>query len=88
MHATFQTIHCHLFTKNTDCHSVTMINLQQRIYLVKSYGIGDVSYRYEIGLFNHKYTDVHITVNGIKKLIKKFDETESVEVKEREKGIP
>lgn len=62
-----------------------MLTLQQRIYLVKCYGIGAVSYRYAIQLFNEKYPDVPVTRNGLKKLLKKFDETGSVEDKKKSK---
>jgi hypothetical protein len=55
-----------------------MLTLQQRIYLVKCYGIGDVSYQYAINLFHQKYPDVAVTKMTLKKLIAKFDETGSV----------
>lgn len=55
-----------------------MLTLDQRIYLVKCYGIGNVSYQYAIQLFHQKYPDVRITRQAATKLIKKFDRTGDV----------
>ena len=55
-----------------------MLTLQQRIYLVKCYGIGNISYRHAIELFNEKYPAVEISRQSLKKLIRKFDLTGDV----------
>lgn len=55
-----------------------MLTLEQRIYLVKCYGIGNVSYKYAIEVFNEKYPDVKVTRKAVRKLIYKFDSTGDV----------
>lgn len=64
-----------------------MLTLQQRIYLVKCYGTGQVSYKYAIQLFNEKYEDVSVSRQALKKLIKKFDETGSVANKKKPRKV-
>lgn len=55
-----------------------MLTLEQRVYLIKCYGIGDVSYSYAISVFNDKFPDVHPSKTAVKKLVRKFTETGSV----------
>lgn len=62
-----------------------MLTLQQRIYLVKCYGIGDISYRHAIELFQEKYPTVNISRQSLKKLIRKFDITGDVKNLEKTK---
>lgn len=55
-----------------------MLTLQQKIYLIQCYGMGDKSYRYIKEEFNEKFRGVNISRNGIRKLVKKFLKTGSV----------
>lgn len=60
-----------------------MLTLEQRIYLVKCYGLGNVSYNYAIHLFNERYPNVAVSRPALKKLINKFDQTGSVANKKK-----
>jgi hypothetical protein len=55
-----------------------MLTLEQRVYLIKCYGLGQASYSHAIDKFHGKFPMVTISVNGLKKLVKKFTETGSV----------
>lgn len=61
----------------------TMLTLQQRIYLIKCYGIGEVSYGHAIELFNIKYPGVYVSINSLRKLVRKFDQTGQVTDKKK-----
>lgn len=50
-----------------------ILTLQQRIYLIKRYEIRDI-----LKKFNVKFPAINIAINSSKKLVKKFDETDSV----------
>lgn len=64
-----------------------MLTLEQRIYLVKCYGIGEISYKYAIELFNRKYPEVYVSVNCVRELILKFDNTGDVKDIKKQKRI-
>lgn len=55
-----------------------MLTLQQKIYLIQSYGMGDKSYRYIIEQFSEKFPGVHVSRMGVRKLVEKFLHTGSV----------
>lgn len=55
-----------------------MFTKQERIYLIKCYGIGDVSYRYAIDLFHEKFPNTAVSRQSLRKLVNKFNETGSV----------
>ena len=55
-----------------------MFTLQQRIYLIKCYGIGEVSYKFAIEMFNRKFPGIHVSVNALRNLVRKFDKTGDV----------
>ncbi|KAF2891218.1 hypothetical protein ILUMI_14954 [Ignelater luminosus] len=60
-----------------------MLTLAQRIYLVKCYGIGNVSYKYTISVFNKKYPVVHVSIPALINLLKKFNATGDVKDEKR-----
>lgn len=55
-----------------------MLTLEQRVYLIKCYGLGEASYSHAIDKFHEKFPVVSISANGLKKLVKKFTKTGSV----------
>lgn len=63
-----------------------MLTLEQRIYLIQCYGIGEVSYKYAIEIFNRKFPDVYVSVNTLRNLVHKFTVHGDVkDVKKRKK---
>ena len=64
-----------------------MLELQHRIYLIKCYRIGNVSYQFAINLFHEKYPNVTITRKALKKLVLKFNETGSVADRKKAKKL-
>ncbi|KAF2887905.1 hypothetical protein ILUMI_18269 [Ignelater luminosus] len=60
-----------------------MLTLAQRIYLVKCYGIGNVSYKYAINVFNKKYPVLHVSIPALINLLKKFNATGDVKDEKR-----
>lgn len=55
-----------------------MLTVEQRVYLIKCYGLGEVSYAYAIERFHERFPMVLVSTNGLKKLVNKFTNTGSV----------
>lgn len=64
-----------------------MLTLEQRIHLIQCYGLGEASYAYVINKFHERFPTVAISVNGLKKLVKKFTETGSVQNLKKKKLV-
>lgn len=55
-----------------------MLTKEERIYLIKCYGIGNVSYQYAIDVFHEKFPNTPVSKKALRRLLKKFNETGSV----------
>jgi len=55
-----------------------MLTLEERVHLIKCYGIGNVSYRYAIEMFHEKFPNTIVSREALRKLVHKFNLTGSV----------
>jgi hypothetical protein len=63
-----------------------MLTLEQRIFIVKCYGLGNVSYDYVSNTVNEKF-GMRVSNTAVRKLIRKFDQTGSVLTSIKKKTI-
>lgn len=63
-----------------------MLNLEQKIFIVQTYGSGNsISLKYVLHIFREKYPQVEVTISTARRLIKLFQATGSVEKKRKQK---